>query len=654
MQEMGFINIDNWRVLNEPLFKAYVECYSDLELNPGKEKSAAMVEALTTNNNLLTVTVTDYLSFFVIARELGIFYEDAEGLYHLGNNARKYLKGELTYQDYLKYYILNSEFLIDNQIVHPFEIIIERLKNRALTLDELAQDLSALIPENLSPDKKRTAKNCLKTFIRRAVESRLLKLNDDKYSLTRNYNNVKRFISHSNMNVTDFKTKFIGGTKDKQENIVKEIINKEISEKIFDDYRISLNQILYGPPGTGKTDSTIEKSLEILDLLSSKSDESERRKENRETFRTLLNKRIFFVTMHPSYGYEDFVQGIKPLTEKGRLLFELKDGVFKVITDLASDFFKEEGEITVKNIDNKDILRVCFFLSKFNTNADKKANLSFGAHNYSQVFQIIGNKFDVNPNSVKNHRDKFDFLVSSERAGWRPQNGSDTVLDNTELWPYQDVYVELKDKSFEDVKAIVTEIEKKTSEKLNKKESNINFVLILDEINRANISKVFGELITLLENDKRIGADNELSVTLPSGKPFSIPPNLYVIGTMNTADRSIALVDIALRRRFQFIPVYPDSLVVDTFCKSADKSSKKEFMDNLNKILRKDKGVDFQIGHAYFLKDNSLRYIINENIIPLLTEFYRNDLEQVKKILAKVNTPVNEKYYEETGLLKYF
>ena len=177
--------------------------------------------------------------------------------------------------------------------------------------------------------------------------------------------------------------------------------------------------------------------------------------------------------------------------------------------------------------------------------------------------------------------------------------------------------------------------------------------MILDEINRANISKVFGELITLLEEDKRIGKENELSVTLPSGEVFSVPSNLFIIGTMNTADKSIALVDIALRRRFQFIPVYPDSTIITKYCKSADKADKALFMDSLNTRLRVDKGVDFQIGHAYFLKDNLLADVINENVIPLLTEYYRNDLEKVKKLLSDLGKPLDEDYYSRTGLLRY-
>jgi 5-methylcytosine-specific restriction protein B len=182
-------------------------------------------------------------------------------------------------------------------------------------------------------------------------------------------------------------------------------------------------------------------------------------------------------------------------------------------------------------------------------------------------------------------------------------------------------------------------------------------VLILDEINRANISKVFGELITLLEEDKRIGKENAMAVTLPSGEVFSVPPNLYVIGTMNTADKSIALVDIALRRRFQFVPIYPQSKVIEDFG-TTDKDGKKTLMEVLNKQLINQsgkyyKGVDFQIGHAYFLKDNSLSDVINENVIPLLTEYFRNDLEKVKSMMNEVGNPLDEDYYKLTGLLRY-
>ena len=182
-------------------------------------------------------------------------------------------------------------------------------------------------------------------------------------------------------------------------------------------------------------------------------------------------------------------------------------------------------------------------------------------------------------------------------------------------------------------------------------------MLILDEINRANISKVFGELITLLEEDKRLGADNELTVMLPSGEVFGVPPNLYIIGTMNTADKSIALVDIALRRRFQFVPVYPNPEIIEKFGKK-EKDTKIQMMVDLNTELINSKGnhykgVDFQIGHSYFLKNNTISEVINENMIPLLTEYFRNDLEKVRNLLIDIGYQPDEDHWKKTGLLLY-
>ncbi len=659
MQKMEYINLDKWRLLNEPLFKAYIDCYKFLSSNQEKVPAKAMVKALSLHGILMKVDEGDYTSFYTTARELGIYYQDANDQFILGGIAQKYVDDQISYTDYLKYYILNTEFLINGEVVHPFEEIVNTLTKGPLTIDDLVQQCVKSIPVS---KRSTNASDKLNTFIKRAVDAGLIKKEVEKYSLNKDKSLIEKAINKSGLDNVSFEDKFVGTGKSKQESIVKEMINRNILPEILDGgtgnstnnggekskNNYPLNQILFGPPGTGKTDATVEKALEILDR---KTDD---RAENREIFRSLLNKKIFFVTMHPSYSYEDFVQGIKPKTsDKGELLFEPKPGIFKVVSDLARKIFEDEGEVVDNEIDNNDILRLCFFLSKFNTKEDKKANKYFGSESNGEVFAIVAKRFGVNPNSIRNHRDKFDFLTSKDRKGWQPHNGSSDKLDNTGLWPYHDVYLELKQKSFDEVKEVIKSIEKKKDNKVKRTEDNTNYVLILDEINRANISKVFGELITLLEEDKRIGKENELSVTLPSGDVFSIPPNLYIIGTMNTADKSIALVDIALRRRFQFIPLYPDSSVIISYCKSADKTDKALFMDSINTRLRVDKGVDFQIGHAYFLKNNSLSEVINENVIPLLSEYYRNDLEKVKKLLSDLGKPIDEEYYAKTGLLKY-
>jgi len=158
-----------------------------------------------------------------------------------------------------------------------------------------------------------------------------------------------------------------------------------------------------------------------------------------------------------------------------------------------------------------------------------------------------------------------------------------------------------------------------------------NYVIIIDEINRGNISKIFGELITLIEDDKRWGEANALSVVLPSGEAFAVPNNLYIVGTMNTADKSISLIDSALRRRFRFEEQKPDaSLVADAKLKAV--------LTNINKFLEKElDSTDLLIGHAYFIgkTDAQLVDIMNNNIIPLLYEYFYDSTRKIKACLEK-------------------
>lgn len=170
-----------------------------------------------------------------------------------------------------------------------------------------------------------------------------------------------------------------------------------------------------------------------------------------------------------------------------------------------------------------------------------------------------------------------------------------------------------------------------------------NYVIIIDEINRANISKVFGELITLIEEDKRWGAENELSVTLPSGDTFAVPDNLYIIGTMNSADKSISLIDTALRRRFDFIEIAPNASLIEN-------ETMQQVLENLNKELLKElNSTDLLIGHAYFLgkSEADLTNIMNRSIIPLLYEYFFDNEKKVKSIVSKVFESLDFKIIDE-------
>lgn len=194
--------------------------------------------------------------------------------------------------------------------------------------------------------------------------------------------------------------------------------------------------------------------------------------------------------------------------------------------------------------------------------------------------------------------------------GLRPDSDSDKLS----LIPYDGVLKRIADRAMQD--------------------QENDYVIIIDEINRANISKVFGELITLIEEDKRWGELNALSVTLPSGDHFAVPNNLFILGTMNTADKSISLIDTALRRRFEFVEMTPDA------DKIADPVLKDVFT-KLNTGLAKElDGTDLLIGHAYFIGKTvaDLCQIMNRSIIPLLYEYFYDSGKKVENQLKNALT----------------
>lgn len=392
-----------------------------------------------------------------------------------------------------------------------------------------------------------------------------------------------------------FKTKKSGFKKFNNpdfENYIFQIKKNEIQ------MNLPLNQILYGPPGTGKTYNTVLKAAQILDPEKNISDYDQAL----EIFNDNLGKRIEFITFHQNYSYEDFIQGLRPDVEvEGMLSFERKDGVFKRISDLALQNLTDSQKNRQKE--------------NFNSVFEKfAAHLDEGEY---QEIEIPMKKVSffitkITSKSIEFRKNNGDSVhtLSIDTLRKMYENGENNVI----LGGLQPYYNPLLDKLLE-----IGEIKGKKTEKQN-------YVLIIDEINRANISRVFGELITLIEPDKRSNGKTPLSCTLPSGEKFIVPSNLYIIGTMNTADKSIALLDIALRRRFEFIPMYPDYTL---------EFEGKEILQKINEKIIQLKGHDFQIGHAYFMSDNfNLINCINNKVIPLLFEYFLNDENEVKNILS--------------------
>ena len=385
--------------------------------------------------------------------------------------------------------------------------------------------------------------------------------------------------------------------------------NNKIKKK--EDMTFSLNTILYGPPGTGKTYNTVLRAAEIIE--NRKIDSYD---EALEIFKANLHDQIEFITFHQNYSYEDFIQGLRPDIENDKeLTFERKDGVFKVISDRA-----------LKNITSSEQPPVAkkTFEETFNEFVNplvegEVEEIEVKMKKVSYFITAITNK------SIEFRKTSGGTEHTLSISTLRKMYDAESVLDIQGLSSY---YSPLLD-----------ELLKIGRDSSGKKEivQKKNYVIIIDEINRANISRVFGELITLIEPDKRSHGTIPLETRLPSGDPFIVPSNLFIIGTMNTADKSIALLDIALRRRFEFESMYPKYEI------AGQEIYDVEILQKINEQIIKSKGHDFQIGHAYFMgENNDLVQRMNKKVIPLLLEYYMNDEKEVKGILQSSGLIIEE------------
>ncbi|EAH8850033.1 AAA family ATPase [Campylobacter lari] len=422
---------------------------------------------------------------------------------------------------------------------------------------------------------------------------------------------------------------------------IKQSENERIyKEQYFENEKIPsenqnppLNQILYGPPGTGKTYYTIDKALEILgENLAS-------RHEKKAKFDEYVkNGQIVFTTFHQSYGYEEFVEGIKPIIDNDEnsqeLKYEIKNGVFKELCDKSLKNYIS----SIQNENETDLDKLIFeFANYINQNYLDKGN-EFPLENKVNVKKILLNSKDeyrsfLLGGSIKSpqrltidviKRDYLDFINGRILSfkDIKPKYDSQSDYHGNATYYFM-FYKKLK------------EFEGLQNEKFKIKKDNLKpYIIIIDEINRGNVSKIFGELITLIEPSKRIGESEGLKVTLPySGEKFGVPKNVYIVGTMNTADRSITSLDTALRRRFEFVEMMPDTSKLSTDCKGVNlQELLKAINTRIEYLLDREK----TIGHAFFIgveNLNNLKNVFQNKIIPLLQEYFYNDYALINVVL---------------------
>jgi 5-methylcytosine-specific restriction protein B len=486
-----------------------------------------------------------------------------------------------------------------------------------------------------------------------------------------------------------------------------------------DSTTFPVNQIFFGPPGTGKTYHTINEALRIVGV---ETKDKTRAEIKLEFDKKLVEGQIVFTTFHQSLNYEEFIEGIKPRIVEGneedqKLDYHVNPGIFKKLSieasfDLAKSQMSKETEETLdfSNLYDMFVEQVEEKLLNDETveiktksggtviidSISEKSNIIVKHPNGTREYIVskarltkVNNAFD-NLDAVSNINDEFRGVIggSNSSAYWSVLNAIKKINNKVRIKVQEKTY------SFDDK----VEVVKKMTREEYRTSTGKNFVLIIDEINRGNVSQIFGELITLIEKDKRLGRDEDLKVTLPySGDKFGVPPNLYIIGTMNTADRSVEALDTALRRRFSFteMPPLPEllepNLVLQRlWFKYFDLKwndpvwvkAEQDFLDlhqatiidrdayeeleeendlnllpsrfsdlihfqgiNLDKLLQtinrrieKLLDRDHLIGHSYFIQTYSwedLKQSMYENIIPLLQEYFYGDYAKIGAILGQ-------------------
>ncbi len=441
------------------------------------------------------------------------------------------------------------------------------------------------------------------------------------------------------------------------------------------------NIILYGPPGTGKTFSTTREAVKLCDGEVPSEDEAE----IRMRFDALRREgRISFVTFHQSYGYEEFVEGIRPVSKEGQVVYEVQPGAFKRACHNAKlraqinpglsgrplperTFYKmslgatwnKDGTTVFDhcitnncvllghggNVDYTDCADKDSILKKLVVEAPKiEKPESSGSYLHRFKHEIAIGDLIVVSNGNKYFRaiaevtGDYEYI---EDAPFHHMRGVRWLAILDDQYPTSELYgIGVIQGSLYKLKSDAMRFDKLEQILLEQAQSDPErpHVLIIDEINRANISKVFGELITLIEPDKREGEANAVTLKLPySGEDFSVPSNLHILGTMNTADRSIALLDTALRRRFEFKELLPKPELLATV--QIEGIDLARLLSAMNERVEALYDRDHTIGHAYLMGVTSLAELdraFRLKVLPLLQEYFYENWSQVRRVLADV------------------
>lgn len=427
------------------------------------------------------------------------------------------------------------------------------------------------------------------------------------------------------------------------------------------DEEFDKNLILYGPPGTGKTYNSAIYAVAIcdgrpVDDLTDYNAVMTRYNELKKT------GRIAFTTFHQSYGYEEFIEGIKPIIDENKqdIGYTIEPGVFKAFCENAkSTVHTKNGssidagariwKLTIMNGDLNQVKQECFDENNvrmgFDMDSDEARSFVEDVKPGDIILSLKTRKtidgIAIVTDDAVELQDK-SMYKTARTVKWLAKNINEDITDiNNGKLLHRMTFAKVPNMSVKDVIKLAEKVNPDLESTVIE-ENTEPYVFIIDEINRGNISKIFGELITLIESTKRAGMPEGTSAILPySGEEFSVPSNVYILGTMNTADRSIALMDTALRRRFQFVEMMPNPDVLKKI--HADKVEDLDVAEMLTKMNERITFLydrEHTIGHAFFteLKDDAtierLQSIFKKSVIPLLQEYFYEDYQKIQLVLG--------------------